>query len=75
MRLKSKKRLRRVTRTLSDAGLMPEPASVDQAAIARARAYAERTHDTFLLSLRKSDELGNTVYGVLAGPLKRSPKS
>ena len=53
--------------------LMPESASVDQAAIARARAYAERTHEAFLVSLCKPEDLGKAAYGVLAGPLKRSP--
>lgn len=71
-RFNSKKRLGRDTTPPGKAGLMLAPTHVDPMAGARARAFAERTHDTFLLSLRKSDELGKTVYGVLAGPLKRS---
>ncbi|PKM47028.1 MAG: hypothetical protein CVV05_01005 [Gammaproteobacteria bacterium HGW-Gammaproteobacteria-1] len=47
------------------------PMFVSSARVAQARAYAERTHEAFLISLRKAASMDKAAHGVLVGPVKR----
>lgn len=53
---------------LLDSASTPET----RAAIERAIAYAERTHDQFIERLRKAKQLNIKEVGVLAGPVKQT---
>lgn len=64
------KKRRATPKAIKTVTLKPATVDFNQARVVKARAYAERTHEEFLLNLQKAEKLGEAALGALAGPVK-----